>query len=65
TGEKGDQGEIEFAEPLEGQPTARGPWDKIGLLVAVAIVLVVIAYAYPLIQHFGMERFGSPGFRPF
>ncbi len=56
---------IQFAEPLEGQPVARGVFDRIGVWVGVAIVLVLIAYAYPLIQHLQMERFASPGFSPF
>lgn len=56
---------VAFAEPLEGQPPARGLWDRYGLWVTVAIVLVVAAYAVPLAQHLHMERFGSAGFKPF
>jgi hypothetical protein len=33
--------------------------------VVVAIVLVIIAYAYPMYSHLSMERFGSPGFPVF
>lgn len=64
-GRRAEQPALEFAAPLEGAPERRGVWDRIGLWVGVAIVLVVIAYAYPLIQHLQLERFGSPGFRPF
>jgi cytochrome c oxidase subunit 1 len=56
---------VTFAEPVEGVPTTRGVWDRFGLWVTVAIVLVVAAYAIPLAQHLHMERFGSAGFKPF
>jgi cytochrome c oxidase subunit 1 len=56
---------LEFAEPLE-DPGSRGAWlDRLGLLTAVAVVLIVIAYGYPIWQHLQMPRFGSPGFSPF
>ncbi len=64
-GQRSNLEPIEFAEPIEGLPVRRGVFDRIGAWVAVAIVLVVIAYAYPLIQHLQMERFPSPGFSPF
>ncbi|MBI2616470.1 MAG: hypothetical protein HYW52_12480, partial [Gemmatimonadetes bacterium] len=56
---------VAFAEPLEGQPAKRILFDRLGLWIVAAIVLVLIAYAYPLAQHLQMPRFGSPGFRPF
>ena len=40
-------------------------WDRIGMWTLVAIVLIILAYAYPLYHLFSLERFGSPGFRPF
>lgn len=55
---------VEFAEALEGPPV-RGLWDRFGLWTAVAALLVLAAYAYPILHHLGMERFGSPGFKPF
>jgi cytochrome c oxidase subunit 1 len=61
-GKKHKRHTIEFAEPLEGAPVATGLFDRIGLWVVVAIVFVIVAYAYPLIQHFQLERFGSPPF---
>ncbi len=56
---------ITFAEPLEGVPTKRMVFDRLGLWVVVAIVLVLVAYAYPLADHLHMTTYGSPGFRPF
>lgn len=64
-GKRVAQADIEFAEPLEGAPTKRLIFDRFGLLLAVAVVLVLIAYAFPLLQHLGLERFGAPGFRAF
>ena len=36
-----------------------------GRWTIVAVILVLIAYAYPLWAHLQMPRFGSPGFKPF
>jgi hypothetical protein len=33
--------------------------------ISRAVVLIVVAYAYPIWQHLQMQRFGSPGFSPF
>lgn len=58
-------GPIEFSQPLE-EPGARGAFlDRLGLITAMAVVLVTVAYAYPIWQHLQMARFGSPGFSPF
>lgn len=40
-------------------------WDRIGMWTVIAAVLVIIAYAYPIWELLSMERFGSPGFKPF
>jgi cytochrome c oxidase subunit 1 len=64
-GKRTEPAAVTFAEPLDGPPTVRGLWDRYGLWVALAIVLVVAAYAVPLAQHLHMERFGSAGFKPF
>jgi cytochrome c oxidase subunit 1 len=58
---------IAYAEPLhvpEGGLTT-GIWDRLGLWFVVAVVLVVIAWGLPLADLFSLERFGSPGFKPF
>lgn len=60
-------------EPLEWAESLSAPaegyretlWDRLGLWFAVAVVLVILAYAYPLLELFQLERFGSPGFKPF
>lgn len=56
--------EFRFARPLE-PVTETGIWDRVGLWTVVAVVLIVIAYAYPIAHLLSMERFGSPGFVPF
>jgi cytochrome c oxidase subunit 1 len=56
---------ISFAEPLEGEPVKRLMFDRLGLWITVAVVLVLIAYAYPLADHLRMTTYGSPGFKPF
>jgi cytochrome c oxidase subunit 1 len=56
---------IEWAEPLEPGTGRATVLDRVGLWAAVAILLVLIAYAYPLWSHLRMERFGSPGYSPF
>lgn len=64
-GERVEPPAVEYAEPLE--PVAPGPlvWDRIGMWTVIAAVLVIIAYAYPIWELLSMERFGSPGFKPF
>ncbi|MDA1305785.1 MAG: cbb3-type cytochrome c oxidase subunit I [Acidobacteria bacterium] len=55
---------FEFATALE-PVTQKGLWDRFGLWTIVAIVLVILAYAYPLITLLMTPRFGSPPFQPF
>ncbi len=55
---------FEFAVPLE-PVTSVGLWDRLGLWTVVGIVLVILAYAYPLISLLLTPRFGSPPFQPF
>ncbi|MGD8375497.1 MAG: b(o/a)3-type cytochrome-c oxidase subunit 1 [Acidobacteriota bacterium] len=55
---------LQFAVPLK-PVTAPGIWDRLGLWTVVAAVLVLLAYAWPLLHLLGMERFGSPPFQPF
>jgi cytochrome c oxidase subunit 1 len=54
-----------WAEPLHPVAPRRTILDRYGLWTAIAILLVLIAYAYPLWMHLQMPRFGSPGFKPF
>ncbi len=64
-GRKHDPEPLEFAEPLEPPGDKARILDKLWLWVVIAVVLLVAAYAVPIIQHLGMERFGAPGFRVF
>jgi len=54
---------VQFAQPLE--PAVQSSWDRIGLWTIVAIVLVVLAYGYPLATLLAHPRYGSPPFKPF
>jgi cytochrome c oxidase subunit 1 len=58
---------VEWAEPLSTPPGGfrASVWDRLGLWFVVAVILVIIAYAYPLYDLLRLERFGSPGFKPF
>jgi cytochrome c oxidase subunit 1 len=55
---------FEFAVPLE-PVTTTGVWDRFGLWTMVAVVLVAIAYVYPLFTLLTHPRYGSPPFQPF
>ena len=57
--------EIEYAEPLEPVGPKRSLWDRFGLWTVAAVVLVILAYAYPLWDLIRLDRFGSPGMSPF
>jgi len=66
-GERREQPPIVWADSL-GRPESgyvSGIWDRLGLWFAVAVVLVVIAYAIPLWDLMHLTRYGSPGFKPF
>jgi cytochrome c oxidase subunit 1 len=60
-------GVIEYAEPLH--VPAGGfrvmIWDRLGFWFVIGVVLVLIAYAIPLYDLISLERFGSPGFKPY
>ncbi len=64
-GKRSEAPPIEFAEPLDEVPAQSPIWDRLGLWALVAVVLIVIAYGYPIWHLLSMERFGSPGFKPF
>jgi hypothetical protein len=40
-------------------------WDRFGPWTAVAVVLVVVVYAYPIYHLYMMHRYGSIGYTPF
>ena len=64
TKKQAEQPAVVFAEPLE--PVKGATWlDRLGLWTVIAVVLVIAAYAWPIMTHLRMERFGSPGFSPF
>ena len=56
---------IEWAEPLHPVAARRTWFDRYWVWTAVAVGLVIVAYAYPLWTHLQMPRYGSPGFKPF
>jgi cytochrome c oxidase subunit 1 len=64
-GKKKEPDPILWAEPLYPVVERRTILDRYGLWTAIAILLVIVAYAYPLWAHLRMARFGSPGFSPF
>jgi cytochrome c oxidase subunit 1 len=64
TGRRVDAPAFEFATPLRPETTS-SVWDRLGMWTAVAALLVVVAYAYPLMQLLSQPRYGSPGFQPF
>jgi cytochrome c oxidase subunit 1 len=54
---------FEFASSL--RPPVSSIWDRFGLWTALAVLLVLAAYAYPLIQLIAHHRYGSPPYQPF
>jgi len=55
---------FEFAAPLR-PATTLGVWDRYGLWTVVAVLLVAVAYGYPLLHLAAHPRYGSPPFQPF
>jgi len=64
-GRKNEQPEIEFAEPLEPAPAPVALLDRLGLWTVVAVVLVLVAYGYPIWHLISTPHFGSPPYTPF
>jgi cytochrome c oxidase subunit 1 len=56
---------VEFAEPLEAPGPRAALLDRLGLWTVVAVILVLLAYGYPIYHQLQMPRYGSPGFTPF
>ena len=64
TGRRIEAPPFEFAVALE-PVTATGLWDRFGLWTTVALVLVAIAYVYPLFTLLAHQRYGSPPFQAY
>ncbi len=65
-GRRAEEPEIVFAEAYDERPNpVRGIWDRWPLWTTIAVALVIAAYAMPIAHHLMLERFGSPGFKPF
>lgn len=62
---RGEMAPVEYAEPMS--PLEPGPslWDRLGLWMAVAAVMILIVYGPPLYHLHTMARFPSLGFAPF
>jgi cytochrome c oxidase subunit 1 len=61
-GKREPQPAVEFAEPLEEPGPRATVLDRFGWWTALAAVLILIAYAYPIVSHLGMGAPGSPPF---
>lgn len=64
SGRKIEAPAFEFAVPLE-PVTTMGLWDRLGMWTIVGIVMIILAYGYPLATLIMTPRFGSPPFQPF
>jgi cytochrome c oxidase subunit I len=58
-GRKIEAPSFQFAAPLR-PVTSLGLWDRFGLWTFLAVVLVIAAYAYPLLTLIAHTRYGSP-----
>lgn len=63
-GRKTEAPTFQFAVPLR-PATSVGLWDRFGLWTLLAVVLITVAYAYPLYELLSHTRYGSPPFKPF
>ena len=54
---------FEFAVPLRAPVYSL--WDRFGFWTTLAVVLVIIAYGYPITHLVLHQRFGSPPYQPF
>jgi len=64
-GRKHEQPEVEFSEPLAPAPPPVALLDRLGLWTVVAVVLVLVAYGYPIWHLISTPHFGSPPYTPF
>ena len=63
SGKKIQAPSFEFAASL--RPPVASIWDRYGLWTVVAVVIVLAAYAYPIIHLLMQHRYGSPPYQPF
>jgi cytochrome c oxidase subunit 1 len=63
-GRRTEEQAFEFAVPLRPVTTV-GLWDRFGMWTVAAVVLVAMAYAYPILHLLSHPRFGSKPFQPF
>ena len=54
---------FEFASSL--RPPVASIWDRFDLWTSVAVVLIIAAYAYPIVRLIAHHRYGSPPYQPF
>jgi cytochrome c oxidase subunit 1 len=54
---------FEFASSL--RPPVASIWDRYGLWTAVAVLIVLAGYGYPIIHLLMQHRYGSPPYQPF
>ena len=64
-GKKTETRQVEFAETVVPESNRQTVFDRLGLWTVIAVVLVLIAYAYPIYSHLQMQTFGSPGYKPY
>jgi cytochrome c oxidase subunit 1 len=62
---QGTTSPIEYAESLVAPTPGPSIWDRFGLWAAIAVVLILLAYAQPLYHLHTLARFPSRGFSPF
>jgi cytochrome c oxidase subunit 1 len=64
-GTKSEPEALNFDEPVEPPGPRAAIFDRLGLWTVAAVILVLIAYGLPIVNHLQMTRFGSRGFSPF
>jgi cytochrome c oxidase subunit 1 len=63
SGKKIEAPAFEFATSL--RPPVASIWDRFGLWTSVAVVIILAAYAYPILHLLAHHRYGSPPYQPF